>query len=60
MKVWKIEQYNNYVDEELEEILNKLQKEGASIKEIILTDYMVNFDYGSYKIVYTVEDELNG
>lgn len=60
MKVWKVEQYNNCIDEEIEEILNGLQKENASIKQILITDYTSSQSYANYKIIYTVEDELDG
>lgn len=59
MKVWKVEQYNNCIDEELEDLLNNLQREGASIKEIFPISYTPSGCYGSYKIIYTLEDIEN-
>lgn len=56
MRVWKVRQYYNYMDEELGDLLNNLQKDGASIKEILPVSYTASGRCGSYKIIYTLED----
>ena len=49
MKAWKI--LNLYCsDEELEDWLNQLEREGKQIKEILIEDKF------TYKIIYTVEE----
>lgn len=50
MKAWKI--LNLYCsDEELEDWLNQLEREGKKIKEILIEDKF------TYKIIYTMEDQ---
>lgn len=49
MKVWKV--LNLYCsDEELEDWLNELEREGKHIKEILCEEKF------TYKIIYTMED----
>ena len=50
MKIWKIEYYKEF---SLVENLNKMEKEGKQIREIIY-----NHDYKEYEIIYTIEDEV--
>jgi hypothetical protein len=49
MKIWKVEYNKEY---NLIEKLNKMEKEGKQIREIIY-----NPNYKEYEIIYTIEDE---
>ena len=50
MKIWKVEYNREY---SLVEKLNKMEKEGKQIREIIY-----NANYKEYEIIYTVEDTM--
>ena len=62
MKVWKVQETTVNSDEALELELNRLERCGAKVKEVILVR-TYNMFAGTgyiYKIIYTVEDEVEG
>ena len=53
MKVWKVININAD-DKLLEDVLNyDMERKGYSVKEIIFLE-----NYGQFKIIYTVEEEV--
>lgn len=56
MKVWKINTLVVNDDVALESELNRLERVGAKIKEIILIARVEAQKLDIYKIIYTVED----
>ena len=56
MKVWKVNTLVVNDDVALESELNRLERVGAKIKEIILTARVEAQKLDIYKIIYTVED----
>lgn len=56
MKVWKVQETTVNSDEALELELNRLERLGAKVREVILVSKLAAVMY-IYKIIYTVEDE---
>lgn len=66
MKIWKIEEYNDVTDGELESLLNNLERKRVVVKEIIPITFHHHESRGSYcrrkcyrgsyKIIYAMED----
>lgn len=56
MKVWKVNTLVVNDDVALESELNRLERVGAKIKEIILIARVETQKLDIYKIIYTVED----
>ena len=56
MKVWKVNTLVVNDDVALESELNRLERVGAKIKEIILIARVEAQQLDIYKIIYTVED----
>ena len=59
MKIWKVQETTVNADAALEMELNRLEKLGAKIQEVILvhTYNMPGVMY-IYKIIYTLEDDI--
>jgi hypothetical protein len=60
MKVWKVNTLVVNDDVALESELNRLERVGAKIKEIILIARVEAQKLDIYKIIYTVEDIAEG
>lgn len=58
MKVWKVNTLVVNDDVALESELNRLERVGAKIKEIILIARVEAQKLDIYKIIYTVEDVM--
>ena len=57
MKIWKVDNYCGSTSEDMEEVLNTYEKQGAAIKQIITHTNDSGDNWLNFSVVYTVEDD---